>query len=365
MKLALELPINSVSLGQLSTLILKTLFEREQLGNSDLDLYLFPIGQPDLSSQKNEPLFQNWLQSKMMKAAESYNRETPIFKIWHLNGSLNSFSKTKQTLLSFYELDSPTKIELNIAKNNNTLFSSQYACDVFKLFGVDNKYIPLAFDSYNFSQIEKKYHTDDRIVFNLCGKLEKRKHHAKAIQTWIKAFGNNRKYFLQCAVFNPFITPEQNHELLKQIIGGEKPFNVSFFPMMKENVIYNDYLNSADIVLGVSGGEGWGLPEFQSVALGKHAVILDAHAYKGWANSNNSVLLNPSGKIDSVDNMFFRKGEPFNQGNIFDWNEEEFINACKNAIIKVESNKVNINGLKLQKDFNKDLFVDNILKLSL
>ncbi len=52
---------------------------------------------------------------------------------------------------------------------------------------------------------------------------------------------------------------------------------------MQKNSLYNDYLNSANIILGMSGGEGWGLPEFQSVALGKHAVILNATGYKDWA----------------------------------------------------------------------------------
>jgi hypothetical protein len=363
-KLALHLPINSVSLGQVSTLILKTLFEREKNGTSDIDLYLFAIANIDLSSQKIEEDFKAWLQSKLVKTLENYTKDIPVFKLWHLNQSLESYGY-KQSLLSFYELDSPTKIELNIAKNNNLILSSEYACTVFKLFGVNCSYVPLAFDSYNFTKLNKQYHQDGRIVFNLCGKLEKRKHHAKVIQSWIKAFGNDRRYHLQCAIFNHFLSPEQNHEFIKQILGGDKPFNVNFFPNFKENYIYNDFLNSGDIVLGVSGGEGWGLPEFQSVAIGKHAVILDAHAYKGWANSNNSVLINPSGKIDSVDNIFFRKGDMFNQGNIFDWNEEEFIFACRKAITRVEKDRVNKFGLELQTKFNKEDFVNRIIETSI
>ena len=71
---------------------------------------------------------------------------------------------------------------------------------------------------------------------------------------------------------------------------------------MPKNAVYNDYLNSGDIVIGMSGGEGWGLPEFHSVGLGKHAVMLNATAYKEWATSENSVLLEPSGKIEVYDN---------------------------------------------------------------
>lgn len=364
MKLALHIPINSLSLGQVSTLVLKTLFERERTGKLEYDIYLIGIGNLDLSAQNQDEAFKAWLQSKIIKTLENYSKDIPVFKLWHLNGSLESYGH-KQTLFSFYELDTPTKVEINIAKNNNLIFSSEYACQVFKTFGVKTHYVPLPFDSYNFTKLNKTYHSDGRIVFNICGKLEKRKHHAKAIQTWIKAFGNDRRYHLQVAIFNPFLTPEQNQEFVKQIVGGEKPFNVSFFPMFKENYIYNDFLNSADIILGVSGGEGWGLPEFQSVGIGKHAVILDAHAYKGWANNENSVLLSPSGKIEAADNVFFRKGDIFNQGNIFDWNEEEFISACRKAITRVETNKTNNAGLELQNKFNKENFVDSIIKLSI
>ena len=47
------------------------------------------------------------------KALHSHNRDNPIFKLWHLNGSLESLSKD-QLLFTFYELDQPTKQEINI-----------------------------------------------------------------------------------------------------------------------------------------------------------------------------------------------------------------------------------------------------------
>lgn len=364
-KLNLHLAINSLSIGQISTLLLKTIYDQEQAGTSKLDITVIPIGNSDLSSQKTDSNFQAWLQSKIIKGLETHSRDIPTFKCWHLNQSLESVSD-KQTLLSFYELDSPTKVELNIAKNQHKLcFSSQYTCDVFKMFGVNSRYLPLAFDSYNFKKLDKKFHTDDRIVFGVNGKAELRKSHPQIIKSWIKKYGNNPKYFLQCAIYNPFLTPEQNQQTIGQILGVEKPFNVGFYPMMKENSIYNDFLNSCDIVLGMGKGEGWDLPAFQSVAMGKHAVILNANAYKGWANEENSVLINPSGKEAAVDNVFFRKGQMFNQGNWFLWNEDEFINACDMAISRVNLDRVNKNGLLLQEEFNKERFLNSIIDLTL
>ena len=68
---------------------------------------------------------------------------------------------------------------------------------------------------------------------------------------------------------------------------------------MDKNIVYNDFLNSGDIILGMSGGEGWGLPEFHSVGMGKHAVVLNAHSYKDWADEINSVLIKESGLTTS------------------------------------------------------------------
>ena len=131
---------------------------------------------------------------------------------------------------------------------------------------------------------------------------------------------------------------------------------------MGKNSLYNDFLNSGDIIIGASGCEGFGLPEFNSIALGKHSVILNAHAYKEYATPENSCLFEPSSKIPVYDNMFFHQGTAFNQGNIFDWNEDYFINACERAIQRTRLNRVNTEGLKLQTKFTVKKTVDEILK---
>jgi hypothetical protein len=358
MSLPLNIPINSVSFGQVSFLLIRELLKNNK------EFIIFPIANNiDLSSQTELDKSAITIIEKALNAAPiEHKRSNPIFKLWHLNGSLDSYSE-KQILFSFYELDSPTKVELNIIKNNDkVLFSSNYAVDLFKSYGCKNvTFVPLAFDKYNFSVKNKKYFNDDRVVFNLVGKLEKRKHHKKIIQNWLKKYGNNRKYYLQCAIANPFIPPDQQNQLIASILEGKNYFNINFINYMPTNSSYNDFLNSGDIIIGMSGGEGWGLPEFHSVALGKHAIILNAHAYKDWANETNSILVEPNGKIDSIDGLFFYKNAPFNQGSIFDFSEDDFLNACNLAVEKVRLNRVNENGLSLQNEFSSEIFYKNIL----
>ena len=354
---AFNVPVNSVSFGQVSTGLLR------ELKNRSLEPSVFPIGgQVDLSTQEPDVGFQEWVQKCCNKALSCHHRSTPVIKLWHLNGSLESFSD-KQLLLSFYELDSPTPAETNIARNHTTVFTSQETCDVFKSHGAECHYLPLFFDKYNFKSTGKEYFNDGRITFNIVGKVEKRKRHEKTIRTWVKRFGNDKKYFLQCAIYNPFFKEQDNNQIVNGILEGNRFFNVNFLGFMAKNAIYNDFLNSADIILGMSGGEGWGLPEFHSVGLGKHAVVMNAHAYKGWANENNCTLVNPSGKIEAYDGVFFHKGQPFNQGNIYDYDEDEFIHACEQAIEKVEENRVNEEGQKVQEEFTVEKTLDSLLKL--
>ena len=357
-KFALHLPLNGVSFGQVSTALLREFHQR------GVQPCLFTIGQSDLNSQDTSPDFNKWIESGIKKAFEYYDRNTPIFKLWHLNhDSLTSYAKD-QTLFTFYELDNPTSIEVNIAKNQKNLaVSSHYTKEVLESYGVDNcKYVPLGFDKDNFN-VKKEDYLKGKVVFNLTGKLEKRKHHQEVIQAWLKKYGNNKDYVLQCAIANPFIKEGDFKARISQIMEGKSYFNINFLGMMQKNSLYNDFLNSGNIVLGMSGAEGWGLPEFQSVALGKHSVILNASAYKEWATEENSVLVEPNGKEDSADGVFFKKGNPYNQGNIFTFDEDAFIDGCEKAIDRYKDSPENTSGLKLQEDFTYSKTVDAIMEV--
>lgn len=369
MNIALNIPINRLSFGQISTVILRSLFAEEKSGSHN-DVFLFPIGQidltahPDLAQDKD---FNDWVRAAIVNGVEKYSRDIPVFKLWHFNDGMPSFGKN-QVLLTFYELDAPTPAELNVARNHTTYFSSQYSRDVFRAAGVETGILQLAFDSYSFG-VKRYPFPKDRIVFNLCGKWEKRKHHAKIIQAWIKRFGGNPKFALQCAVFNTFLGQDQrsveenNKAVVMNTLQGVKPFNVNFFPMMAENAVYNEFLNSADIIIGMSGGEGFGLPEFQSVAMGKHAVLLNAHSYPTWATKEMAAWVEPSGKIPATDGLFFNANQPYNQGNIFDWSEEAFIAGCEEAIKRVEAtNRVNKPGLILQESHSPKAFLNALKK---
>lgn len=356
MEVSLQLPLNNLSFGQVSICLLQEFHKR------GLEPCLFPVNE-DISSYSLSKDFIEWIKSCIKKGPRFHNKSIPVFRLWHLNTHAQSSVSDKQTLFSFYELDSPTPTEVNIAKNQHKLiFSSKHSVEAFSGHGVVSHHIPLGFDKNHFKRLDKKYYDDDRIVFNICGKLEKRKRHKKMIRAWAKRFGNDKKYHLQCAIHNPFLKKEMP-ALLSRVLDGQHYFNIQFLDFMDKNLTYNDFLNSGDIILGMSGAEGWGLPEFHSTAIGKHSVILNASGYKEWASEENSVLVEPSGKIKAADGMFFHEKGEYNQGRIFDFNEDDFINGCEQAIKRLESNKTNEKGLELQKNFTYAKTAEAILNL--
>lgn len=359
MDYAFNVPINSLSFGNVSIALLREAFKLKH------EPSIFPIGgQVDLSSQVSDTNFNTWLQECINKSMKHHKRTYPVIKLWHLNGGLESVSN-KQVLFTFHETSSPTPDEINVVSNNHkVVFATQYSKNIFSEYGCNNiENIPLGFDDFNFKKLDKEYFTDGRISFSLCGKFENRKRHAQVIHAWLNKFGNNPKYFLNCALWNHFINPDQQKQIYQQILGGKKWTNIQFLGFMPQNSMYNDFLNSNDIVIGMAGGEGWDLPVFNSIALGKHAVVLNAHAYKDYANDENSILVKPNGKAPCYDNMFFHPNQPWNQGDFFTWDDKEFIVGCEKAIERVKTNKLNVKGLELQTKFKYSETFNKIYEL--
>ena len=117
MDFAIECPINTVSLGQVSISILREFYKKK------LEPSIFPISNVDLSSCTKDEDFDKWLNKCINSAQSKHNRDMPSLRLWHISGSLSSYSK-EQTLFTFYELDSPTETEIHIAKNNKNIITS-------------------------------------------------------------------------------------------------------------------------------------------------------------------------------------------------------------------------------------------------
>jgi hypothetical protein len=334
MTFSIELPLNQTGLGSVGMGIAVELFKRGLTPN------IFIIGNPDFGYANLPEGFPQWFQYCSGKALTNYKKSEPAIKVWHINGSQSRLSDTN-TLYTVHEIDSITDTEKNImAQYSRILVPSNFSKQTFEAKGLQAGVTPNFFDASLFSHVDApRKGLEDVTIFSVLGKLEKRKWTTKTIGAWVKRFGGDKKYRLHCHVFNPFIMggiDPKNHiaahkQIIEREIGRELPWNVNLFGFLTKEE-FNQALNVIDIDLGLSGGEGFGLPLLQTRCLGKRGVVLRAHAHTDYCSDTNSIFVEPSGKEDATDGMFFQKGQPYNQGNIFTWDEDAGIAGMEQAL---------------------------------
>lgn len=347
--------LNSLSFGNISYNLLREMYRK------CMSVSLFPVGDKvDLDSfDKIDNDFKSWIASSINNRFDTMKKDTPTLLQWHLNGSESRLSKD-QTLLTFYELDEPTPIETSLCNfQDRTIFSSNHARDLFNSLDCNTNSVSMGFDE-DFHNIDTD--KNDFLHFGIIGKFEKRKNTGQIIHQWANTYGNNYDYQLSCCIDNPFISKEQMDGVKHRILGGKNIGNINFIPRLKTNSEINHLMNSIDIDLsGLSGAEGWNLPAFNATCLGKWSIVMNHTSHKDWANSSNSILIEPDKKIESYDQAFFTKGQPFNQGNINVISDEKLIDAFKKS--EKKARKINEKGLLLKSEFTYEKTLNNILSI--
>lgn len=348
---SINVPIGSVSFGQTAVAILREIHKR------GITAPVFPIGgQVDLSTQKPDPAFQQWLNGCISSSQQRHSRKSPVVRLWHINDSIQSLSDRGNDLITFFELDSLTPTEVNVLRQQRRVYvTSTFTQSIFKQFGIDAVYLPLGFDSFNFSVMSTRPRAVGATSFLLAGKLEMRKGHLQVLKSWAARYGNKKEYRLNCAISNPFMRPEDQNAMIGRALDGKQYWNINFIPWSASNTEYNQVLQSSDIILCCSGGEGRDLPCFHATAMGAWPIAMRAHAYLDYLNDENAVLINPNGKTPARDGMFFQgEGSQFNVGNWFTFDTNDFYTACDEAERRVKSLGINQKGLELQRHSFKD-----------
>ncbi len=365
-KLNLNIPLNTLSLGQVSFNIMRELYRRK------IQCAIFPRGGVDLSAYKIEPTFAKWIEQSVNNRYRKLDRKAPTLSVWHVNGSEHKLSD-RQYLFSFHETDGPTEHEVNIVnQQNETFFSSNWSVDNFKTYGAEKvSYVPLGLDE-DFKSLPRQL-SKDVTHWILTGKIEQRKNTQLIIETWLKRYAGNSKHFLTLCITNPFFDDPRlelgQQPTHNQFYNGvfrcrdwmnEKPFNVNVLPHLKTNEEMNQLYNSADIDLsGFSSSEGWNIGAFATTALGKWSIVTNVTAHKDWATKDNCILIEPKDMRPVYDNIFFKQGDAFSQGNIYSFTEEQ-LNAAMTEAEKL-AHKVNTAGLELATKFTYKRTVDEIL----
>lgn len=343
MTINFDAPLNPTSIGQTSFNIYK------ELAN-DNEIHLFPYGDKiELDCFSVDENTKKTIEKNLIFSQTRFLRDDPSLTIWHIRGSERAMGNVPN-LMTWHETDRLTPYEINRLNNINKVFvTSRFTKEIFDSYLLDPSkvcYAPLGFDSESFFKIPKDPN-DEIITFGLRGKMERRKHTLKIMSVWAKVFGGDPRYRLDCSIHNMFQGNEQMAEIHAAMPDQTLPWNINLLPFLPTNELYNRALNNADIDLtGMSGCEGFNLPLFQSLCLGKQAIVLNAHVHKDFCNDANSILVEPTGMIDAEDGRFFAKGQLVNQGRWFDFNDSDLAEAMKVAASRGRVN--NDEGEKLK-----------------
>lgn len=355
MQFNLEIPLNSLSLGQIGYGVAYEMFRRGLAPN------IFPVGNVDLRAFNQDTNFEYWLNSCVKKAISNF-QGFPTIKHWHISGSERRLGKGKQVLWTAHECSEITPAEQEVCRGYDVvLVTSNYSKEVFAKGGIEAQVCPNYFDELHFKEIEVPS-PDDAIQWGLFGKLEKRKHTRNSIIAWANKYGNNKNHRLVAVIFNPFLQPEMQQHEINSWFGGRIPWNIQILPFQEKNSDLNKVFNSVDIVVALSGAEGWNLPLSTCLGLGKHAVVLNCTGHKDFANDANSVLVEPSGQEPIYDGVFFHQGGAVNQGNMYSFDIAAAHAAFDWAIARFKDQHDNISGRRIRENFTVAKTVDKLLE---
>lgn len=355
-RLNFEGPINSLSLGNVTVNFLRELISK------GIKLNTFVVS--DRAEFAAYDRIDEGVRETIIKSASErfvdYDASIPVLKVWHINGSHFRAAKN-QYLYTFYEVDDPTPQEVGIVKSQeHVFFSSSAAANIFKERGCENvSFVPLGFDK-DFNMVPENK-VNGVIHFSLIGKFESRKNTRAIIKAWTELFGDKQGYQLSLLVNNPFIPEEEFASTLMEAL-GKRWANVNLLPRLDNNSQVASLHKSTDIDLsGLSSGEGWNLPSFNSTCLGKWSVVSNCSSHKDWANDENSILIEPEGKRPCYDGRFFQEGAPFNQGELHVLPSDTIKSGILKAVERFRENPVNKQGKKLQEVFTYSNTLDKIL----
>lgn len=347
MKLNLIAPINQLGYGVASLNILKALQKLE------VDVALFPIGQPQITNQIDANAV-----NKALESARFFNVREHCIKIWHQHDMAQFVGKGEHIGFPIFELDKFNDLEKHHLRSVDRLFvCSEWAKNVIKdqIGDYCVNIVPLGVDTEIFKPTQTACPTQKTIFFN-CGKWEVRKGHDILIEAFKRVASeySNVELWMMCS--NPFNSPEEdamwlnlyNHPQIRLIPRGDTQLDV-----------YN-IMSRIDCGVFPSRGEGWNLELLELMSVGKHVIATDYSAHKQFCNQKNCKLIPINGVTPSFDGKWF-----FGQGNWADITPET-IDKIVEEMINFHLNKhldyYNNNGVDTAKHFSWENTAKEIIK---
>lgn len=348
MKINVLAPVNPLGYGVAGLNIVKGLWEE------GVEVSLFPIGQPQVSSQEDHAVV-----AKSLSVAERFDPNAPSLRIWHQNALAEHVGRGLHIGFPIFELDTFTPLEKHHLESCDRLFvcsdwAKQVVLDQIKFHDPKLPFprshtepsvhvVPLGVDSTIFKPTNPT--KKDKTVFFNCGKWEVRKGHDVLIEAFKRAYSQNPKIELWMMCSNPFNSPQEekswediyNHPGVKLIPRAET-----------QKEVYN-IMAQADCGVFPSRGEGWNLELLEMMSIGRDVIATNYSAHTEFCTSSNSRLVDVAGLELAYDNKWF-----FGQGKWAKLNENTINDLSLAMLDFAESHNLSISepGIKTAEKFS-------------
>jgi glycosyltransferase involved in cell wall biosynthesis len=301
-KINVMAPINPLGYGVVGLNVVKALAE-------EWEVSLFPIGQPDVSTQEDLDAVQ-----KCIDNAKTFDAKAPCLRIWHQFSMAEQIGNGLRCGFPIFELDTFNKAELHHLNSLDKIFvCSEWAKEVvvsqlynnYKRLDLSNNvhvaYLGVDLDIF---KPEQKNTRSTTTFFNI-GKWEFRKGHDVLAEAFNLAFDEDDDVELRMMNHNPFLSAEQEREWVSLYKDSKMGSKISILPRVQTHKEVADVMNSCDCGVFPSRGEGWNLEALETLACGKELIITDYSAHTAFCTHENSYLIGVEDVEPAFDGIWF------------------------------------------------------------
>ena len=267
------------------------------------DIALFPIGQPQPTTQEDADFVQG-----LMNKQNDFDASAPCLKIWHEHSLAERIGRGKYYGFPIFELNKFDKRRLkNLDCCDEIITCTDWARDIVleQTGRPENEVhtVPLGVDRTVFNEDKSNVSGTQFVLFN-CGKWEVRKGHDVLFRAFKMAFPDDIrdvKLFMMCE--NPFPQAKQQSEQFQNMYASD--IRVKLVPRVNTSEEVAQIMSQVDCGVFPARGEGWNLELLEMMSMGKPVIATNYSGHTQFCNATNCSLVDIEKTEPAFDGVWF------------------------------------------------------------
>lgn len=265
---------------------------------------------------------------KSALSAKLFNARAPCLSIRHQFDMATGIGFGARFGYTFFEVNNLTDLERNHLKSLDELIvPSKWAAEICVNSNIlSPKVCPPGYNEQVFRSID---YMPNKCIFLSVGKWEVRKQQDQIVNAFSKAFKASDNVALWMSCDNKFIKEfvAEKKRLYKNFL-GDKLTLIDYLPS------HNDLarlMQMSYCFVAPSLAEGWNLPLLEAMGCGKFNIATNYSAHTEFCDDQSTILIEPTGLVPAIDNMWFKEGSETNNGEWCSYSEDDLIEAMRIA----------------------------------